>query len=64
MNITPEFEIGQFVYIRVCPDQFEQIVSGYLIEPGGLISYRIGSRFYYDFELSTQRNVLIGQIRN
>ena len=56
------FEIGQIVYLKTDTEQRERIVTGFCIRPTGqsyeLIQGNVGS-WHYDFEISTEKNVLM-----
>ena len=57
-----QFEIGHTVYIKTDPDQMERIITEVKLKPNGTIMYEVScdtiSSFHYDFELSTERNIV------
>lgn len=61
MTIQNKFEIGQMVWVRTDPNQYERIVIGIIVFKGSTL-YRcsLGERSddFYDFELSEEPNVL------
>ena len=63
MVIDNKFDIGQEVYLKTDTDQRMRIVSAIIVRPGNCYSYELAcgtdSRWHYDFEISTEKNVLI-----
>lgn len=37
----PTFPIGSVVYLRVAPEEFRGMVTGYMVRPGGMLIYCI-----------------------
>lgn len=62
MVIDNKYDFGQQVYLLTDSDQKLRIVTGMCIRPNGCISYEVtcgtDSRWHYDFEISTEKNVL------
>lgn len=62
MMIDNRFEIGDIVYLKTDPDQYQRMVSGIIV---GMycLNYELalgdGSSTHHDFEISTTKNVLI-----
>ena len=63
MVIDNKYEFGQEVYLKTDVDQRVRIVTSLIIRPNGCISYELScgvdTRWHYDFEISTEKNVLI-----
>lgn len=63
MVIDNKYGFGQEVYLKTDTDQKLRIITGMLLRPNGLVSYElscgIDSRWHYDFEISTEKNVLM-----
>lgn len=63
MVLGNAYEFGQEVYLKTDTEQKVRIVTGMLIRPNGCISYELScgteTRWHYDFEISTEKNVLI-----
>lgn len=61
ITIYNEYEIGDSVYLRTDPDQFECLITGITIKAGGTLTYEIacGSTvtWHYGFELSHDKRV-------
>ena len=64
MLIDNKHEIGDIVFLATDEEQLERFVTGLSIRPNS-ISYMLscGSNesFHYDFEITSERNVLIGK---
>lgn len=62
MVIDNKYDYEQQVYLKTDVDQKVRIVTGLLIRPNGLISYELScrteARWHYDFEISTEKDVL------
>ena len=62
MNILTQFDIKQTVYVRTDPEQLERIITEINIKPNNLILYEAScnnyATWFYDFELSSEKNVL------
>lgn len=63
MVIDNKFNFGDVVYLKTDPDQRSRMVSKLSILPTGAIVYELSHNTYtsqhYDFEISTQKDVLI-----
>lgn len=63
MVIDNKYGFGQEVYLKTDIDQRVRIITGMLLRPNGLISYELScgtdTRWHYDFEISTEKNVLM-----
>lgn len=61
ISINVEFSIGDMVYVRTDTENEPSIVVGYEILPGEVVKYRVNNEqfttSFYDFELSTDKNV-------
>lgn len=60
MFIENKYDIGQVVYAKTDPEQGEQIVTGILVQPMGLLTYRLNQdgvdSYHYDFEITVERD--------
>jgi hypothetical protein len=63
MVIDNKFNIGQEVYLKTDADQRLRMVTAIIIRPGNSYSYELtwgtDSRWHYDIEITTEKNVLI-----
>lgn len=62
MEIDNKFDIKQTVYLITDPEQLPHIVTGILIKEKTLIyecAIMANTDYYSDYELSSQKNVLI-----
>ena len=63
MVIDNKFSHGDLVYLKTDPDQRARIVSKISVLPDGVLVYELSHNTYtsmhYDFEISTQKDVLI-----
>jgi hypothetical protein len=63
MVIDNKYGFSQEVYLKTDIDQKVRIVTGMLIRPNGCISYELScgtdSRWHYDFEISTEKDVVM-----
>lgn len=63
MVLDSKFDFGQEVFLKTDIDQKMRIVTGICIRPNGWISYELScgteSRWHNDFEISTEKNVVI-----
>ena len=62
--VAPEFEIGDFVYLKTDPDQIKRVVLSILICPGDTLMYLVNYGDNdpiecYAFELSFQIDPLL-----
>lgn len=62
MMITDsKFKIGDFVYLVTDIDQLPRIVTGYYIRLDSItygLSFGSGESFHYDFEISSNKDIL------
>lgn len=62
MKIEPQFNIGDTVFLKSCPDQFARIVTGIMVRSTGLVyelSFVMGSSNHYDFEILKNKDTMI-----
>lgn len=62
MVIDNKYGFGQEVYLKTDTDQKLRLITGILVRPNGCISYELScgvdTRWHYDFEVTTERDVL------
>lgn len=62
MKIDPVFNLGDIVYLKTCPDQFQRIVTGIMVRSTGIVyelSFAMGSSNHYDFEILKNKDTMI-----
>jgi hypothetical protein len=63
MVIDNKYEFGQEVCLKTDVDQKVRLVTGLLVRPNGSMSYELScgteSRWHYDFEISTDKDVVM-----
>lgn len=61
MKIQTELDIGQSVYLKTDPDQYERLITAIIIEPSDIlyeISLGVEVSRHYFFEISLESNNL------
>ena len=62
-----EFEIREFVYLRTDPEQNERLITGYIVRETTILyltSFQDSETPHYGYELSREKNVLLGIAHN
>lgn len=58
MLIKTPYDIGEIVYVKNDPDQFERIITGMTVRANNLVSYELSllaqETHHYDFEISRE----------
>ena len=61
MVIKTIFNIGDIVYLKTDPDQYERIIVGFEITTRGLmyiLNYISSQSYHYEFEITGNKNIL------
>jgi hypothetical protein len=68
MKIVNKFNIEDRVYLRTDPEQNQGVITSIIIRPSNLLLYEVSigveTHNHYEFELSTEKNILIGAEKN
>jgi hypothetical protein len=62
MNIDIKFPIGSIVYLRTDPEQFERLITGFIVRPNNQIIYYVAfeerESTHYELEISKEKDHL------
>ena len=63
VKLNIDFKIGQTVFLKTDTEQFERLVTGYMVEQKS-ITYSLAcgeiTTDHYSFEITSDKNIMIG----